>query len=117
MCPDDIDSQCYTPVGPFKFLARQVATGSEVEVCVSTPISDRKKCNSGKNASKDAPGTIRVEVPDIPREEDGSDGNNDSASGNNDGQDDYVNCNIEDYTDGSYSCPDDITSKCHKIDD
>ena len=68
MCPDDIDSLCYTPVGPFEFSARQVPTGSKIEVCVHEPISDEEECKSGKNTSKDAPETIRVNVPDIPKE-------------------------------------------------
>lgn len=65
-CRDDIDSQCYTPAGPFKFLASQVPIGSEVEVCVQEPISDEEECNSGKNTSKDGAETIGVGVPDIP---------------------------------------------------
>jgi DNA-binding beta-propeller fold protein YncE len=117
MCPGDIDSQCYTPVGPFKFPARQVPIGSKVEVCVREPISDEEECNSGKNTSKESPETIRVDVPDIPNKQD-SDGTTDGDTRDNDGNDDkhdYVNCNIEDCTDGSYRCPDDIQSECFKI--
>ena len=110
MCPDDIDSLCYTPVGPFKFSARQVPTGSQIEVCVHEPISDEEECNSGKNTSKDAPETIRVNVPDIPKQQD-TNGNGDKD------QHDYVNCNIKDCSEGGYRCPDDRASECYRIDD
>jgi DNA-binding beta-propeller fold protein YncE len=117
-CPDDIDSQCYAPVGPFKFPAEQVPVGSKIEVCVREPISDEENCNSGKNTSKKDPETIAVDVPDIPVQQDeqgrdNPDGNN--GNGSNDKYD-YVNCNIEDCSDGSYRCPDDIESMCYRID-
>ena len=119
MCPDDIDSLCYTPVGPFKFSARQVPTGSEIEVCVHEPISDEQECNSGKNTSKDAPETIRVNIPDIPKDQDDNgngDGDGSKGSGDED-QHDYVNYNIKDCSEGGYRCPDDRTSQCYRIDD
>jgi DNA-binding beta-propeller fold protein YncE len=120
-CPDDIDSQCYTPVGPFEFPAKQVPVGSKVQVCVREPISDEEKCNSGKNTSKKDPETIAVNVPDIPVQQnvqgvdngDGGDGGNGNGNGSND---EYIDCTVEDCTVGSYSCPDDIESKCYKID-
>jgi DNA-binding beta-propeller fold protein YncE len=118
MCPDDIDSLCYTPVGPFKFSARQVPAGSEIEVCVHEPISDEEECKSGKNTSKDAPETIRVNVPDIPKEQKSNgngDGDGSKSSGDKD-QLDYVNCNIKDCSEGGYKCPDDRTSQCYRID-
>jgi DNA-binding beta-propeller fold protein YncE len=106
-CPNDIDSQCYTPVGPFNFPGNQVPVGSKVEVCVREPISEEENCNSGKNTSKKDPETIAVDVPDIPVQQDeqgGDNGDVDNGNGSNDERD-YINCSIEDCSDGSYSVP------------